>query len=317
MKTFPPRETARVLPWLPLAEAIADVMRRKERGLACAPRRIHMDLAGGGLLLAMPAADDELAITKLVTVHPDNPAKRGLPTIQGEVLVMDARDGRRLGILDGVTVTARRTAALSLLAAMTLAPNTAGPLLLVGAGTQGQAHLEAFREGLGIEEVFISARGAARALELKEYAQSLGMKAHAVADAADAVERCPLIVTATTSRAPVLPERVRPDAFIAAVGAFRPDMAEIPAALVRSCAVYVDTLSGTREEAGDLLQANIPFSDVTRLADMLDEKANGDANAPSADAPGGTTPSAPCPVLFKSVGSALFDLAAARLAFMS
>lgn len=83
-------------------------------------------------------------------MHPDNPA-RGLPCIQGEVLALDAATGLRLGLLDGPALTARRTAAASLLAARLLAPRTPAKstLLLVGAGVQARAHLEAFREGLG------------------------------------------------------------------------------------------------------------------------------------------------------------------------
>lgn len=86
----------------------------------------------------MPAADEEMAITKLVTVHTGNSRPDiGLPTVQAEVPV----------ILDGEVVTRRRTAALSLLAAQTLAPNPSGPLLVVGAGTQARYHVEALLMG--------------------------------------------------------------------------------------------------------------------------------------------------------------------------
>jgi ornithine cyclodeaminase len=71
---------------------------------------------------------------------------------------MEASTGARLGLLDGATVTARRTAALSLLAARELAPRPEGPLLIVGAGAQGRSHLEAFREGLGVSKVFVASR---------------------------------------------------------------------------------------------------------------------------------------------------------------
>ena len=91
-----------------------------------------MSLPEGGNLLVMSAVDDELAITKLVTVYPGN-AQRELPTIQGEVVVMEARTGMGLGILDGGAATARRTAALSLLAARTLARRPDGSLLIVDA----------------------------------------------------------------------------------------------------------------------------------------------------------------------------------------
>jgi 1-piperideine-2-carboxylate/1-pyrroline-2-carboxylate reductase [NAD(P)H] len=126
-------------------------------GIWALPLRLVLSLPEGDNLLAIPAADDELAITKLVTVHPGN-ARRELPTTQGEVIVMEARTGTRLGILDGAAVTARRTAALSLLAAQTLAPRPDGPLLMVGAGTQARSHLEAFRGGLGVSKVLLTSR---------------------------------------------------------------------------------------------------------------------------------------------------------------
>src|SRR5207253_2574087 len=123
-----------------LAEEIRAVLLDKRAGKTYAPARMPVPLPDGGALLLMPATDGQLAIIKLVTVHPAN-AERGLPVVQAEVLVMDAATGRRLLMLEGGTVTARRTAALSLLAARLLAPDPSGPLLIIGAGTQGRAHL--------------------------------------------------------------------------------------------------------------------------------------------------------------------------------
>ncbi|HEX2728487.1 MAG TPA: delta(1)-pyrroline-2-carboxylate reductase family protein, partial [Rubrobacteraceae bacterium] len=172
MEILTPEETIDRLPYRQLADSIREVALS---GKAHAPPRLALPLPEDGVLLAMPAADENLAITKLVTVHPRNP-ERGLPAIQGEVVVMRAATGVRLGILDGATVTARRTAALSMLAAREFAPHPDGPLLIVGAGTQGRAHLEAFREGLGVSEVFISSRTTMSAEALTEHAKSLGME---------------------------------------------------------------------------------------------------------------------------------------------
>jgi 1-piperideine-2-carboxylate/1-pyrroline-2-carboxylate reductase [NAD(P)H] len=147
------------------------------------------------------------AITKLVTVYPGN-AQRELPTIQGEVVVMEARSGTRLGILDGGAATARRTAALSLLAARTLARRPDGPLLIVGAGTQARSHLEAFREGLGVSKVLLTSRATERAVSLAEHARSLGMGARVVNGPEEALDEVSLIVTATTNGDLMLPEEV-------------------------------------------------------------------------------------------------------------
>jgi ornithine cyclodeaminase len=111
-----------------------------------------------------------------------------------------------------------------------------------------------------------------------------------------------LVVTATTSREPVLPEEVPEGTFVAAVGSFEPEAAELPARLVSRSTVVVDTPEGAREEAGDLIQAKragaFEWNSATSLEDALR----------ASERPGGT-------VVFKSVGHALWDLAAARTAF--
>jgi hypothetical protein len=152
----------------------------------------------------MPAAGEELAMTKLVSVHPGNPA-RGLPTLLGEVVVLDARRGERLALLDGPLLTARRTAALSLLAARTLAPDPAGPLLVVGAGVEGRSHLEAFRQGLGTRRAWVASRTRERAEALAAHGRELGLDCAAVAAPGEVLARAALVVTATTSAHPGAP----------------------------------------------------------------------------------------------------------------
>lgn len=301
MEIFDAEDTGARLPYAGLAESIREVALARRSDEVQAPPRTALSLPEGGVLLLMPASDESIAITKLVTFHPEN-ARSGLPTIQGEVIVMDAATGTRLGILDGSVATARRTAALSMLAAKTLAPRPDGSLLIVGAGTQGRAHLEAFREGLKVSRVFLTSRTRERAESLAEHAGSLGMEARVVNGPEEALEEADLVVTATTSREPVLPEVLPPAVFVAAVGAFNPDMAELPAGLLSRSTVVVDTLEGTKEEAGDLIQAHnagaFDWDTATPLEDAL------------------RSPVPPnSPIVFKSVGHALWDLAAARTAF--
>jgi 1-piperideine-2-carboxylate/1-pyrroline-2-carboxylate reductase [NAD(P)H] len=301
VEIFGAEETAARLPYLDLAESIREMALKHTSGEVRAPARMALPLPEGGVLLAMPASDEDIAITKLVTVHPENPG-RDLPTIQGEVVVMEAATGKRLGILDGSVVTARRTAALSLLAARELAPHPDGPLLIVGAGTQGRAHLEAFHEGLDVSRAFITSRTAERAESLGEHAEELGMEAWLVEDPEVALDQARLVVTATTSREPVLPEEVPEGIFVGAVGSFEPEAAELPAGLISRSAVVVDTLEGASEEAGDLIQAEragtFEWNSATPLEDVLRRS----------ERPEGT-------IVFKSVGHALWDLAAARTAF--
>lgn len=279
--------------YLRLSEAVADVLRARKAGTAVAPERLAVPVPGG-VLLCMPAADADVAIVKNITVHPGN---RELPVIQGEVLVLHAATGRKLAVLDARELTARRTAAVSLLAARLLAPCPAGPLCLFGAGVQARAHAEAFAQGLGVTDVVIVSRTHKRAEGLAGELAGEGIAARVGTDAAAAVRDAAMIVTATTSREPVFPDAVRGDAFVAAVGSFTPGAAEVPASLVSRAALFVDDRASARVEAGDFLRAGVDWDAVTPLEDIL-------------DAP----PKLAGPVVFKTVGHALFDLAAAKLA---
>lgn len=301
MKVFTEQETANLLPYPELASAIGKYLALRRDGGVDVPERIATPLQNGGVLLTMPAADDRIAMTKLVTVHPENHV-HNLPTIQGEVVVMDSQTGARHGILDGATVTGRRTAALSLLAANVLAPNNHGPLLVVGAGTQAKTHIEAFVAGQGVTEVICCSRTQANAEILAEYARTLGIEARVVATPAEAREAATLIVTATTATSPVIDWELDDGVFLAAVGAFTPAMSELsPATLGAADLVAVDTLESIQTEAGDFLNAvaegTLAWGAVRELDQLLEPRDHSGA------------------VIFKSVGHALFDLASADAAF--
>ncbi|AOF86973.1 shikimate / quinate 5-dehydrogenase family protein [Hydrogenophaga sp. RAC07] len=293
-----PSQTAAALPYPALADAIEALLRDPT---VAVPARTVQALAGGGSLFVMPAADVRVAITKLITFIPDN-AARGLPAIQGDIVVFDAVTGQRTALLDGPTVTARRTAAVSLLAARLLAPRTDGPLLIVGAGVQGRSHLEAFHEGLGVQEVWVASRSTASADALVLHARSLGMRAQRVDGADAALADCPLVVSCTSAQTVALRARPRADAFVAAVGAFTPRMVEWAPEVCRWLAEQGLVVVDTRDadfEAGDLLQAGIGVPELATLADVVRD--------PGAHRRKG-------PVFFKSCGWAGWDLAAARLA---
>ncbi|WP_415163035.1 hypothetical protein [Ottowia sp.] len=158
--------TAQALPWVPLVDEIEALL--ADPGVAVPPR-IVMPTAHGACLFVMPACDARTAMTKLITFTPGN-AGGARPTIQGDVTVFDVATGERRLVLDGPTVTGRRTAAVSALAARRLAPNPDGPMLVVGAGVQGRAHVEAFAAVLGVRRFLIASRGAASAEALAEHA---------------------------------------------------------------------------------------------------------------------------------------------------
>jgi len=289
--------TARSLDPVALSQAIEALLRDPSVEV---PARLVQPLPGGGSLFVMPALDGRIAITKLITFTPAN-AGTARPAIQGDVVVFDTATGERVLVLDGPTVTARRTAAVSLLAAQKLAPRPEGPLLIVGAGAQGAAHLEAFVQGLPVSEVRIASRTPASAQALVERAQALGVKATVVTDADAALAHCPLVVTCTPASGVVLRARPRDDAFIAAVGAFTPRMVELAPELCRELAqrgrVVVDTADAVHE-AGDLIQAGLDVAALPTLQDVVLGRAKAGTG----------------PVLFKSCGWAGWDLAAARAA---
>lgn len=295
-------ETALALPYPALARQIEAVLRDHS---VVVPARIVQPLPGGGSLFVMPATDARVAITKLITFTPGN-ARRGLPSIQGDIVVFDVVTGSRMAILDGPTVTARRTAAVSLLAAQKLARRTDGPMLIVGAGVQGRSHLEAFHAGLDLQEVWVASRNPASADALVHHARTLGLRARRIDDADAALADCPLVVSTTPAQQVVLRAMPGPDAFVAAVGAFTPAMVEWDAEICRRLATQGTLVVDTRDadhEAGDLLQAGIDVTALPTLADVVGNTAAWTCQANRL---------ASGPVFFKSCGWGGWDLAAAR-----
>ncbi len=294
-------QTAAVLPYPALVAEIGALL-----GSAAVdvPPRVVQALAGGGVMLVMPATDGRVHMTKLITVTPAN-AGTGRPTIQGDVVVFDVGTGERLFILDGPVVTARRTAAVSARAAQLLAPNTDGPLLVVGAGVQGLSHVQAFAETLNVREVVVASRSASSAQALAEQARQMGLKASVTNDPNAAMSDCAMIVTCTPASQVVLSAEVQPRHFIAAVGAFKPSMVELSAELCRAVGqrgqVVVDTVDALHE-AGDLLQAGMDVAALPTLQDIEQQHASTGRVRKHG------------PVLFKSCGWAGWDLAAVRVA---
>lgn len=298
MQVFDAEATRALLPAAALLDAVANAMRGRRAGRLHAPERLVLPLPEGASWLAMPAADERLAICKLVSVHPANPA-RGLPTIHGHVVVADARDGRALMLLDGPTVTARRTAAVTALGLRTLRRRAPRSIALVGTGAQAVEHARLLCEVFVIDELHLVGRSASSIEAMQARLVGLPPQVRVLGgiDVAAVIGQVDAVVTLTTSTRPLLPDAL-PDALIAVgVGAFKPHMAELPAALLRSRRVVVDDLAGARHEAGDLIQAGVDWAQVTELVDHLDvEPADG-----------------PAP-MFKTVGQAAWDLAAAHVA---
>lgn len=259
-----------------------------------------------GHLLTMPAWERGAAIgTKLVTVFPEN-TKRGIGAVASLYVLFDGTTGEPRAILEGDALTNRRTAAASALAASYLAREDARTLLLVGTG-HVCAHLaQAHRAVRPIERILVWGRTPERAEALAARIRADGVEAQVAPDLRQAVARADIVSCATTSTTPlVMGADVKPGTHVDLVGAFAPHMRESDAALVRKASVFVDTRAGALAEAGDLLQPIKAgtWSAERIVADLPDLAAGRHAGRRS---PQEIT-------LFKSVGAAIEDLAAARL----
>ncbi len=295
MRILNAESTAELLPYERLIPAVAQAMLDLRAGLINASPRSVLPLPDGGSYLAMPCTDDHFAVTKLVAVTPAN-RERGQPTIQGRVLVSKAVTGEALIILDGMVVTARRTAAVTLLGIETLLKQAPASVVLIGTGAQALTHALAMGERWpGVQLRCVGrARPQSEAFAASLKAQGLNAR---VLPLEHALEDASVVLTATTSLTAVLPERIDTATLVVGIGSFTPQMAELPAALVRSRQVWVDDLDGARHEAGDLIQAELDWSRVHPLAQALD-----------------TPDSVHAPALYKTVGHAAWDLAAVRTA---
>ncbi len=266
--------------YLELAEAIRKVLLKG----AHAPRRQVLPIPGGQFLV-MPAADERVALAKLVTVRPE-----ARPSVFAELWVQRLDTGEVFH-LPAEELTVRRTAALSLLAARTLAPKPKGALLLLGAGRQARGHLEAFTEGLALTRVLIKGRSPERVEALLEAARALGVPAEPFSGRYP--EDLAFVVTATTSKEPVVSADLPEGVFVAAVGSFTPEARELPEALVERAELVVADTEDALAEAGEL--QGLPPGRVRLLAELIENP-----------------PRTPGTVVFKSTGHAIFDLAAVR-----
>lgn len=218
---------------------------------------------------------------KVVSVVPGSPS--GLVAVFGP-------DGGPLGVVDGIELTRIRTGAASGLASRLLAPDGARVLAMLGAGAMAADQIAAVRSVRPIERVLVWSRSRERAAALVAR-----VGGEVVADPDRAVAAADVVCCATPSTAPLFSDRVVPDgAHVNAVGAFTPEMAEVPPGTLRRAFVVVDDLEAAAAEAGDLIQAG-RVGDAT-MADLL----AGRVRPPG----GGVT-------VFKSVGIASQDVAAA------
>ncbi|WP_179404997.1 bifunctional Delta(1)-pyrroline-2-carboxylate/Delta(1)-piperideine-2-carboxylate reductase [Burkholderia guangdongensis] len=292
---FDAAATAVLLDYPALLGALRRTVVDYAAGGVVSPERLVVPLQAGGVMLSMPSSASDLAIHKLVNVCPGN-AARGLPTIHGQVVAYDAQTGEMRFVLDGPTVTGRRTAAVTALGIQALHGAAPREILLIGTGKQAANHAEAFAAVFPHARLVVRGTSAARAAAFCDAHRAQAPRIEPLAG-----DRIPdsidVVVTLTTSRTPVYREAAREGRLVVGVGAFTPDMAEIDAGTVRASRIVVDDPVGAPHEAGDLIAAQIDWSGVASLADAL-----------------GGTFDRRGPLLFKTVGCAAWDLAACRAA---
>jgi alanine dehydrogenase len=259
----------------------------------------------------MPAFIDEPAMlgTKVVSVFGSNAAV-GLPTHLATIVLLDPMTGELLSIMDGRYITEARTAAVSAVSVKHLAREDATRLAIIGTGVQARSHLEAISAVRHLNEIRVWSRSAAnRAAFAREMRARTTATITPASSARNAVNAADVIVLATASREPVVQSDWIPDgAHVCAVGACRPDQREMDSALVARGRVFVDSRTGALAEAGDII---LPIKEGA----IGEEHVAGEIGEVVLGRIAGRT-SRDEVTIFKSLGMAVEDVAAAHLAYV-
>jgi thiomorpholine-carboxylate dehydrogenase len=281
-----------VLGWELLIDAMEAALADFSRGRILQPVRNMLTIEEGRRYLGiMPAVSDEAMGVKLVSFYPGN-AGTDIPTHLAMILLFRPDTGEPLAVLDGRLITEMRTAAVSAAVTKRLASPDAHVLALLGSGVQAKAHLEALGRVRDFDDVRVWSRTADHA---KRFAAEHGARAM---DAEQAVRGADVIVTATNARAPILAGAwLEPGAHVNAVGSPRPTWRELDDAAMANVLI-VDSREAVLKESGDVI-----LSQAAIYAEAGEIFA------------GVKSPPASATTVFKSVGIAAEDIAAARLAY--
>ena len=290
---------------LPYAEC-ADVMREALAGLARGQiqqplRTVVRPRDAAGFMGLMPAYSPDAGYgLKAICITPGNPAI-GKDTHQGGVLLFDGRSGEPLALVNASAVTEVRTAAVSAVATDLLARPGPAELAIIGTGVQGRAHAHAIAATRPLTGIRLAGRDPARTREVAaELGGQLGVPVSGHDDVAEAVAGAGIVVTATSSREPVLRrEWLAPGVHVNAVGACLPTDREIDTATMAEAAIFADSRESVSHEAGDFLLAERDGA-VNPVRAELGELLTGTAPGRAADEI----------TLFESLGLAAEDLAA-------
>jgi alanine dehydrogenase len=281
----------RVLDLPSLIPAMQRALAALSAGKVVQPVRVMVPVAEhGGFLGSMPAYAGTQLGAKLVTLFPGN---RGLPTHHALIALFRPETGEPLAVMDGRLITEMRTGAVSAVATGLLARPDASVLTILGSGVQARSHLDALRLVREFREIRVwSPRNAG------EFARRYGVRLAQSAE--DAVRGADVVVTATSSRTPVLlGDWLRPGMHINAVGAPRPEWRELDDGVLRKARLYVDSREAALRESGDVIAAAGVFAEIGEVVA---------GSKPGRESMQDIT-------LFKSLGVAAEDLAAAELVY--
>jgi len=293
-------------------QAVKDAYIQLSAGQAVVPLRTPVPVEKrGGVTLFMPAylsTSDALG-AKIVSVFPEN-LPRGLPLIHAVVVVVDAETGRPIALMDGTYLTALRTGAASGVSTDWLARPDARVVAIFGAGAQARTQLQAACTVRAIEKAWVYDTVSDRAITYAREMRGMGLPVPAdiavAGSPAEALREADVVCTATTSSAPVFDDAdLKPGAHVSGVGAYTPEMQEIPAETVVRAKVVVDSRVASLAEAGDLI---IPLEEG-RITE-------GDIHGEIGEVAAGLIPGRESDTeitFFKSVGLAVQDVAVASL----
>ncbi len=280
------------LGWSELITAMENALAAFSTGAVLQPVRTWLTLEEGERYWGiMPAAAPDAMGLKLVSFYPRN-AGSGIPTVMALVLLVRPDTGEPIAMMDGRTLTAMRTAAVSAAVTNRLAAPDSRVLALLGSGLQAETHLEALQQVRKFDEVRVWSRTPEHA---RRFAARHGAKAM---DAASAVHGADVVLTATPAREPILEGSwLKPGAHVNAIGAPMPSWRELDDAAMAN-AVVVESREAALKESGDVI--------LSRAAIRAEV---GEIFAGTSVIPASAT------TVFKSVGMAIEDVAAAKLVF--
>ncbi len=308
MRVIASAEVESALDYVSLVERLRQAFRRDLR----VPQRHHHHIevtgASGGTLLLMPAwqVDRHVGI-KMVTIFPDN-GERSLPAVMGIYVLLDGKTGSPLALIDGPTLTVKRTAAASALASGYLSRPDSERLLMIGTGAMAPELIMAHAAVRPICNVLIWGRSYGKAEKLARRLNRRDFRVEATDDLEAAARGAHVISCATLSQHPLIHgDWLQPGQHVDLVGAFRPDMRESDDRTMERARVFVDTRAGALSEAGDIILA-------VEAGALAEEDIAGDLIELTRGERSGRRFYDQI-TLFKSVGTAIEDLAAAQLVY--